>query len=351
MFGQKIIHLVGLAIISILSLVTIWSTTPSLFFDQLAFLTFGAIVMLLIRKTDRVWWYSLSPLAYLLCVVLLIITLIFARETRGSTRWIAFGFFTFQTSECIKPLLLVCSADYLSKNDTTKAANLFKNFGLIAIPAALIFFQPDLGSTLVLLFISLAMLLANGINTKAGIVILLSGLLVLGVGSRFAKDYQIKRLTSFANPYADPKGAGYHVIQSIIAVGSGEVFGKGVKLGTQSHLNFLPERHTDFVFASFVEEFGLVGMVILFSAYFVYMNSLLIVSKNLKNKNDYLLAIGIFSAFIFQFTVNIGMNMGIMPVTGITLPLFSYGGSSLISFLMIVGLSLKLLDLSTPKPV
>ena len=164
--------------------------------------------------------------------------------------------------------------------------------------------------------------------------------------SNFLHSYQLERIKSFIDPYHDPKGSGYNVIQSVIAIGSGGLIGKGVRLGTQSHLNFLPERHTDFIFASFSEEFGFLGITILLSAYLVILRLFIHLCTRLRH-DPFLfhLSLSIFTVFGFQIVVNVGMNLGLLPVTGITLPMFSYGGSSMLTFLILLGLSLGLLEL------
>ena len=208
--------------------------------------------------------------------------------------------------------------------------------------------QPDLGSALALIFLPLALLVASGQIRKLLIIGAVFMGLIIPLESKLLKPYQRQRLETFINPYSDPKGAGYNVIQATIAVGSGKVFGKGVKLGTQSHLNFLPERHTDFIFASFVEEFGLVGSTVLFLSYAILFGYCLRGLKNLRDNRQKMLSLSILLLIFFQFVVNVGMNLGIMPVTGITLPLFSYGGSSILALGIILGLTQGLLDLS-PK--
>ena len=333
--------LISIGIILTFSLITIWSTVPNLFFYQLSFLLVGLITMHLFSKLDLGLVLGLSTPLYVVSILLLLLTLIFGENVRGSTRWINLGAFSLQTSEVVKPLLIFFYAFLLSHKKPILTYLL-----LSIIPFILILKQPDLGSALVLLVTPLVLYIASNFKSKTIITVLLSILILVPIGLNFAKPYQLNRVESFLNPYKDTSGGGYNVIQSIIAIGSGRFMGKGVSLGTQSHLNFLPERHTDFIFASFVEEFGFLGSLLILASFFYLLQVMLNTARKLKDRGLYLVQIAILSIFTFQIFVNIGMNLGLMPVTGITLPLFSYGGSSLISSLALMGIQLKLLDLT-----
>ncbi len=338
----------ALIFIEILSLVTIWSTAPELFMSQLAFAIAGVIIIYLIAKADIPLLLGFGWTFYVVSLLLLLFTFLLGRNIRGSVRWIDLGFFNLQTSEIIKPFLAIFYSAYLSKIKKPDWKQLLSFIGIILFPVVLVALQPDLGSALTLTVLPLALLFFIGYGKKLIILAVIFLALVLPLESKLLKPYQRQRLETFINPYADPKGAGYNVIQSTIAVGSGKIFGKGVKLGTQSHLNFLPERHTDFIFASFVEEFGLIGASVLFAGYYILFSFCLKSIKRLHGQDQNLLSLSIFFLFLFQFLVNVGMNLGIMPVTGITLPLFSYGGSSLLSFAILIGLLLRQLDVITP---
>ena len=337
----------AIVLVLILGLITVWSTAPELFFSQLEFVIAGFIIVFLLSRFDTGNLFSISTGLYLLSLFLLIFTMVIGRNIRGSVRWINLGFFNLQTSEIVKPFLAIFYASYLSRYKVMKWPDIFKFLFLIIIPVVLVAIQPDLGSALTLICLPLALLVFSGQFKK----LLILGIIIFAIGlpleSKILKPYQRQRIETFINPYSDPQGAGYNVIQATIAVGSGGLFGKGVKLGTQSHLNFLPERHTDFIFASFVEEFGLVGATFLLAAYYVIFSTCLTAAKIVKDKKSSLLSLSVFSIFVFQTVVNIGMNLGVMPVTGITLPLFSYGGSSLLSFALLIGLQLRQLDLIT----
>ena len=338
----------ALIFIEVLSLITIWSTAPELFMSQLAFVVAGAIIVYLLGKSDILLLLSLGNTFYFLSLFLLILTLIVGRNIRGSVRWIDLGFFNLQTSEIIKPLLAIYYSAYLAKLKSINWRQLFLFLGITFIPVFLVAIQPDLGSALALIFLPLALLVVSRQINKLLLLGVIFTVLFLPLESKILKPYQRQRIATFINPYSDPKGAGYNVIQSTIAVGSGKIIGKGVRLGTQSHLNFLPERHTDFIFASYVEEFGFIGALVLILSYSVLFRFCLNGVRRLHDNRQMFLLLSIFFLFFFQFTVNIGMNLGIMPVTGITLPLFSYGGSSLLSFAILVGLLGRQLDLITP---
>lgn len=338
--------LFGLGLVLLFSFITIWSTAPELFLHQLAFLLAGVVLMFLFSRLDLNLFFSLSNFIYAFSVLLLLLTLVFGKNVRGSTRWLDLGLFPLQTSEMVKPLLLLFYANYIADRPFNKLTHWLKFAFLAAIPAFLVFRQPDLGSAIVLFILPLGLAYFSHLNWKISLIFLALGLTMIPVSLQFVKPYQMERLTSFINPYSDPQDTGYNVIQSIIAVGSGKIIGKGAGLGTQSHLNYLPERHTDFIFASFVEEFGLIGALLLLFGYFLIIKEGADHARTLKNSRHYLVQLGVVLLFSFQVLVNIGMNLGLMPVTGITLPLFSYGGSSLISFLILLGLHLNLLDLS-----
>jgi rod shape determining protein RodA len=348
---NKGLFIAALLLVLILGLVTIWSTAPELFFTQLEFVIVGVIIVFLLSRFDSRTFFSLSNILYVACILLLVLTMVFGRNIRGSVRWIDLGLFNLQTSEIIKPFLAIFYASYLSQNKITKWPELFKFLLLAFVPVVFVAIQPDLGTALTLTCLPLALLVFSGHLKKLLIVGVIFFAVVIPLESILLKPYQRQRIETFINPYKDPQGAGYNVIQATIAVGSGGVFGKGVKLGTQSHLNFLPERHTDFIFASFVEEFGLVGATFLLAGYFIIFSTCLRSGKVLKDSRASLLSLSVFTIIAFQTVVNVGMNLGVMPVTGITLPLFSYGGSSLLSFAILIGLELRQLDLITPFEV
>lgn len=337
---------VSVGLLVCFGLTTIWSTVPDLFWVQLGFLAVGILIAFVFYKLDFTIALSLSTLIYIFSVFLLVITIFFGENVRGATRWLGVGPFAPQTSEIVKPLLILSYAGFLVNHKLDKLKNLFLYVVMTGIPVLLVKIQPDLGSALVLSALAGFMAVFGGLSAKKIVLFLFLLLLLIPLSPYILKDYQLDRLESFVNPYHDPRGKGYNVIQSVIAIGSGGIFGKGVRLGTQSHLNFLPERHTDFIFASFAEEFGFLGISLTLVAYFSLLSLLISTVEKLKEPEYRLLGVGITAVFLFQTVVNIGMNLGIMPVTGITLPLFSYGGSSLLSFMALLGMSARLLELT-----
>lgn len=347
--GNRLSLSLSLVVILLLGLTTIWSTVPSLFWIQFVFICLGILVAIVLRKIDPGILAGISWPIYILSIFLLLITLVIGQNIRGSSRWLVLGPFNLQPSEIAKPLLAIFFADYIARNRLKSLVSTLIYLILALIPIYLIKIQPDLGSALVIAVLALSHLFYSDFPRKYLIILPILFIVVLPFLSSFLHSYQLERIQSFIDPYHDPRGSGYNVIQSVIAVGSGGLIGKGVRLGTQSHLNFLPERHTDFVFASFSEEFGFLGIIILLFAYFVVLKFFLHLCSSLRH-DPFLfhLSLSIFTIFCFQVVVNIGMNLGLLPVTGITLPMFSYGGSSMLTFFILLGLSLGLLEL-VPK--
>jgi rod shape determining protein RodA len=334
--------LIPVFILFIFSLTSIWSTANHDFPDQLLFILITLALIGIIYRLDLCLIFSFSHLYYLASIILLIITLVIGGTTRGSTRWVDLGIYSLQTSEIVKPLLAIFFAKFISNHPPKTFSNILIYLLLTALPVGLIFVQPDLGSSLVILTLSLGILFIAGLRYRYLFIGLIMSLIIFIPLFNLLKPYQQVRLTSFLNPYSDPSKTGYNIIQSIIAIGSGKIIGQGVKQGTQSHLKFLPERHTDFIYASFAEEFGIIGSTLLILCFLSILLFLLKLSQRLKENDEIALSLGIFTIFLFQSFINLGMNLGIMPVTGITLPLVSYGGSSLISFGLMLGLILNL---------
>jgi len=267
-------------------------------------------------------------------LVFLLLPFLFGAVTRGSVRWIQIAGLTLQPSEIIKPFLIVVLAHLLSQ----KKPHFFKLLFYLFLPAFLIFKQPDLGSTLVVMAIWLGMLLVSSLPLLLPLSLILGTLGLSPLIYKFLQPYQQQRILSFLNPYADPQRSGYHVIQSTIAIGSGGLLGRGLGHGTQSQLQFLPERHTDFIFALLAEELGLIGALILLLTCFFLLKRLLTIAKHAPDKFSQLIIIGVFTMLFFQSSVTIAMNLGLLPITGITLPLVSAGGSSLLATLIGLGM-------------
>jgi rod shape determining protein RodA len=238
----------------------------------------------------------------------------------------------------IKPFIIVFFASLFQEFKKLSLSTLLKAGGLIIIPLVLVFLQPDLGSSLVVFLSWAGIVLASGVSLKILFTSLIILLIGFPVGWRLMQAYQKQRIISFLNPTADPLGAGYNLIQSIVAVGAGQLFGRGLGRGTQAQLMFLPERHSDFIFATIGEEFGFLGgMVLIFLIGFLLWQ-ILRIGHSSRDRLGFLISLGIFSLLIGQTLINIGMNLGILPITGVTLPLVSYGGSSLVATMISLGI-------------
>ncbi|MBI2711377.1 MAG: rod shape-determining protein RodA [Bdellovibrio sp.] len=286
--------------------------------------------------------YSLlSRLAYFIYffnLILLGAVLFLGRSGMGAKRWLGFGAFRIQPSEFMKLSIVICLAKYF-ETDQTVGGYGFRDLVLptllVILPCGLIMLQPDLGTALIILLTFMTMMMFMKIQAKTLIVLAICSAIALPGIYRFGlKPYQRQRLISFLDPGADPKGSGYNSIQSMIAVGSGQLFGKGYRKGTQSQLNFLPEHHTDFIFSVFSEEHGFTGCIILIMVYMVFMLNGLSVAYQSHDKFGILLALGIMTTFFWHIFINLGMVMGLLPIVGVPLPFLSYGGSSLITSIL-----------------
>ncbi|RJQ31455.1 MAG: rod shape-determining protein RodA [Actinobacteria bacterium] len=314
-------------------------------------------------RTQAIWWtlglilmafaaiYSYSQLKhyivimYVANIILLLAVLFTGSSSLGAQRWIQIGFFRLQPSEFCKLAMILVLASFLSdKKGILTGKDILKVFGLALPPVLIIFRQPDLGTALVVVFITVTMLLIAGMKMKHFLVICLIGLMGIFVVFNFnvLKPYQKNRLLVFVNSDLDPQGSGYNLKQSKIAVGSGGLLGKGLLSGTQTNLSFVPEAHTDFIFAVLGEKLGFFGASVLLVLYFILLTRAMRISLMADNFFGSLTAMAIVFMWLFQITVNIGMTIGIMPVTGIPLPFISYGGSALFTNLISCGLLLSI---------
>ncbi len=335
-------------VLILLGLITIFSTSYSSvgtdflnFKKQFIFSIIGVVLMISISFFDYRALKNYTGLFYIAACFILVAVLFFGISIRGTTGWFNLGLFNFQPSEFVKIIAIIVMAKYLSK--TASYLDDFKKVVIsgiyISLPIILILLQPDFGSALVLSFIWLSLLFVSGINKKYIALILFFGLVLFaGSWSYALKDYQKDRIITFVNPQSDPLGYGYNVIQSTVAVGSGNIWGKGLGHGSQSQLNFLPEKHTDFIFAVIAEEMGFIGIIFLLGLFGIIFHRIFKIASETQDNFGKLIVLGASFMIMFHMVVNIGMNMGIMPVTGIPLPFISYGGSSLISFLIMIGM-------------
>lgn len=330
--------LLSIFFIESFGLVTIASVAPNLFFQQLFFILVGFIFFFLLKATDYHLFQSISWPIYAFSLGFLLLTIALGNSTRGSTRWIDLWFFRVQASELIKPLIILFFAARVITNSPVRLANLLKLVVFFATVAFFIFKQPDLGSTIIYVITFLTLITVGGLHPTLIIVGSLLTLVIAPLVWFVLKPYQKTRLLSFLNPNLDPLGSGYNAIQATIAVGSGQFWGRGFGRGTQSHLLFLPEHHTDFIFASLSEEFGFFGGGLLILLYLFLLWRIFKVAKDSGDKFGSLVAIGAFSMIFSQVFINVGMNLGLLPITGITLPLVSYGGSSIVSTMITLGL-------------
>lgn len=328
--------LVSLLLVSI-GILVIYSSSRELAFQQFIYALVGLLFFLFILQIDLYTIKKIIFPLYFFSAILLVIVLIVGLETRGSVRWIPVGFFNIQPSEFAKPALILFLAFYWSKH-LPSWINILKSLLWISPFLLLIFKQPDLGSTLTLIAIWIGILFASQVSIRKALILISIAAIVIPSSFFYLHDYQKQRIVSFISPNTDPLGRGYNLIQSTIAVGSGQVWGRGLGRGTQSRLQFLPEFRTDFIFASIAEEWGFLGSSMILLLYIYMLTFCLLSANNLDDKFSHLTAIGVFSMLLFQMFINIGMNIGILPITGITLPLISYGGSSLIVTMICLGL-------------
>lgn len=310
---------------------------------QLNWMVIGVILLILVVNISYHRFLDLAYVIYGINIILLILVLLLGHIRLGAQRWFVIGGFTFQPSEFIKLSLILALSSYVGqkRGALSELKDLAIPIILLAIPFTLVILQPDLGTSLILIPIFFSILLVGGARPKHIFGMITLGLLAGPFFWHFLREYQRQRLMVFINPNIDPLGAGYTIIQSKIAVGSGGLFGKGWLAGTQNQLNFLPERHTDFIFSTIGEEWGYAGAVILIMLYFVIVNRAFGISGLTSDTYGKSIAAGVAVMIALQVIINIGMTIGLMPVVGIPLPLVSYGGSSLITTLVAIGLLLN----------
>lgn len=330
------------ALILAAGLATLNSAAPgSEFMRQVAFLGGGVVLVGIIVWFGKNRLLRYAPHLYVLSIGLLIITFLFGTEVNGAKSWLYLGPLPgFQPSELSKLALILALASALHERPIRRFVDYLRIGALAVPPIGLVLIEPDLGSALVLAAIAAGMVLVRGVPWKQlMLIVLVVGVAVPTVVVPNLKPHQVERLVSFIDPEADPRGSGYQVIQSTIAVGSGGLTGKGYKAGTQSQLGFIPFRHTDFIFPVLAEEAGFAGSVVLLILYGLLFWRLLAMAGDCVYERDQLIIVGITTLIAFQVVVNIGVTLGVAPVTGITLPLVSYGGTSLVSTLMALALA------------
>lgn len=334
-------------VLGVIGLSTIQSTilagsgfSSELFNRQVLALLIGISFFIILSRLDYQYLRYFAPAGYLLIVLVLIAVLFYGQTVRGSARWFVVGDFQLQVSEFAKVFLIMSWAAFLvwAKEKINHAVCLLIYLSLGLVPISLIYLQPDLGTSAILVSTWLLMLFFSPIQLRIFTVYFLLFVFSFLPVWFLLKDYQKLRIFSFLNPTSDPLGAGYHILQSMIAVGSGGLLGRGWGRGTQSHLQFLPEQHTDFIFATFTEEMGFLGATLLLFLFGMIFWRAIKISQKAPNLFGRLLSIGITAYLFIQVFINLAMNLGLAPITGIPLPLVSYGGSSLLTTFISLGI-------------
>lgn len=329
-------------LLSLFGIFTVIGIRHTVLWSQVVYFIIAFTVFFAVKKIGRHFFQINAKTFYWLFVILLIVTFFIGLEVKGSRRWIDLYFYRFQASEFFKVFFILFLADFLTiKQSQFQQFSIFlKSLVLFVIPTFIIFKQPDLGNALVLVAVYGVMILFSDIPKKYLLGLFITTVAFIPVGWFFMHDYQKDRILSFISPSVDTQGTAYNMIQAVITTGSGKFFGRGLGMGTQSRLFFLPENITDFAYSSLVEQFGLFGGLLVIFLYGVMI--WLLIDRLLRfyyqhsqeNKEKFLYITGLLSYIIFQFFVNIGMNMGMLPIAGVALPFISYGGSSALAILI-----------------
>jgi len=359
MFDRRLLQnfdwilLLLLILIGTISLVNLYSATfpikgvggSQIFTKQIYWFLIGFAVLLVMTTFDYHVLERLAYPMYFLSLILLILVLVVGQVHSGSQRWLSLGAITFQPSEFAKLAIVIMLSKYFNDHGEYieyRLRDLWKPFILIAIPCMLIIKEPDLGSALILLIISFSIILFMKVKWRSLLILIVSSLFSAPFIWFLLKEYQQKRILTFLRPDMDPLGAGYHIIQSKIAVGSGLLWGKDFLKGTQTRLHFLPEQHTDFVFSVLAEEWGFAGSFFILMLYLFLILWGINIAKNSKDKFGAIMALGIIAIVFWQLVINVSMAIGLLPVVGIPLVLFSYGGSSIVSTMFGMGLLMNI---------
>jgi len=335
-------------LISSLGILSIYSSTyqkdklqwQEIYKRQMLWVLLGLVIFFVLSHLNYRWLWDTTYFLYSLAVCFLFLVFILGAVRLGAQRWLSFAWFNFQPAEFTKLIMVIFLSRYFTRKSVDDISLVSAKFGLweglvlpfifVAIPMLFIFEQPDLGSASMILFLYITILYLTHVKLRYVIILLLIIILPLPFLWHFLRDYQKERLLVFLNPNIDPLGAGYTVIQAKITIGSGGFFGKGWLSGTQGQLHFLPESHTDFIFATFCEEWGLIGSAGLLFLYYLLIRRGFIIAQRTRDHFGSLLAFGISLMLGIQIFINIAMNLGFAPVVGLPLPLMSYGGSSVI---------------------
>lgn len=357
MFDRRLIThydwvlLLQVALVAVIGMVNLYSATAAwggpgtpIYLKQLSWFGLGLGIATLLCLFDYRHLKDLGYPAYGITLLMLLAVLVVGRTSMGATRWLSIGGIGLQPSEVMKIVIIVVLARYFAEKSTAQGftfRELLVPGALLLVPVLLIMKQPDLGTALLLLAIGGTMALFAGIRRGTLVVLgMLGGAAAFG-GWFLLHDYQRQRIYTFLNPESDPLRSGYHIIQSKIAVGSGGLFGQGFRKGTQAQLSFLPERHTDFAFSVFAEEWGFAGCLLVLVLYLLIVLWGMYISRRSSDRFGMYLALGVSAMLFWHIVVNLGMVIGLLPVVGVPLPLFSYGGTSMITTMTGVGLLLN----------
>lgn len=344
-------------LLSIIGIITIYSATrpsletvthPDFYLKQILWLLISIVVLFVVVFFDYIWLNRFSYILYVIGIFLLVVVLFAGKATMGAQRWLNLGILSFQPSEVFKLIFILALSTYLSN----RGESILKSIpvkGIIVfagIPVLLVIKQPDLGTSILIMFLFVVLFVSKGLSKRIIILALVIGLIsapFLGhVAWNNLKDYQKNRITAFLDPDIDPSGMGYHINQSKISIGSGGFFGKGYLKGTQGVLKFLPEKHTDFIFSVFAEEWGFLGSILLIALYLILFFRGINTAMLAKDDFGRLVATGITAMFFIYFFVNVGMTLGMMPVVGVPMPFMSYGGTALLSNFIAAGILINI---------
>lgn len=331
--------LIGVIFLVALSIIVLRPIAPSIFPLYFLYIFLGAIALFIFMQIDFDVISLFSKHFYVASIIFLFLPLLIGQVTRGAIRWIPIGPLTIQPAEIVRPFLLVFFANYLTQEEIT-ISKLVKGFLLLFLPFVLIAIAPSLGVAILTFLGFVGILLASTIKKRYFLIGLLTIALFLPIIWQILAPYQKIRISSFLNPESDPLGSGYNSIQSMISVGSGKIFGRGLGKGVQTQLSFLPERHTDFIFASVSEELGLIGAMLLIFGSFLILYRLTVFMENAVSPAGRAFISGLFATLSVQTFIHIGMNVGLLPITGVPLPLVSAGGSSLIATMIGFGIAM-----------
>lgn len=329
--------IIGIVFLLIFGIVILRSVAPGVFPLYFVYLAIGIVLFIIFSRIDFEIISLFAWQFYVGSIIFLLLPLLIGQVTRGVIRWIPIGNLTIQPSEIVRPFLLMFFADFIYKQKLDKK-RVVVLLALLFIPALLILVQPSLGVTILTIVGFLGVVLASNFNKKILIPAALVILLMIPVGLFLLAPYQRSRIESFLFPEKDPSGAGYNSLQSMISVGSGKLWGRGLGEGVQTQLSFLPERQTDFIFASVAEEMGFVGAVFLLGGSFYLLYQIQRTAAETRGPEARAFVSGVFLTLFAQIMIHIGMNMGLFPITGVPLPLVSAGGSSLIATMITLGM-------------